>query len=439
MSSAASQCFVVPRSSGAWREPGQPLGLGASLYLRVEVAFGRGESLATALRDVVEPRGDLVDRDAAWNTLVPMLAALRSLANRWYAQLQAVEPATPATRPAAPHARTRGPADLYIVTGALGSGKTTLVNALLDTGALTDTLVIVNELGAIPLDHMILSHAAEGVLAIGNGCLCCVVGDAVADGLRDVLAARDAGRLPPFSRIVVETSGAADPVALVERLLHDRALRRMVAYRGTIATVDALAFACGGNDLPGEVPRQLHLAQRIVVTKADRADPETLPETLDRVRALAPWARVLRPRCGPDAACELAGWFTTPDTPMASTSAPPPVAHEAAAAVISLESGPVALPGFRLFVDLLQLAKGDELYRMKGEVECAHAGERFLLQGVRSSVRVLPPLARARPGTRLTLIGRRLDSHGVRRLFDALAAWPPSRHGDIRADTLVHH
>ena len=106
-----------------------------------------------------------------------------------------------------------------IITGFLGSGKTTVLNHLLRQPSLADTVVIVNEFGAVGLDHLLIEQAIEDAVLLKNGCICCTVRGDIADTLEVLWQRRDAGELPPFRRIVIETTGLADPAPVAHALL----------------------------------------------------------------------------------------------------------------------------------------------------------------------------------------------------------------------------
>jgi G3E family GTPase len=127
-----------------------------------------------------------------------------------------------------------------IITGFLGSGKTTLLQRLLRSPQLSDVLVLVNEFGEIGLDHHLLQGVAESTLLLENGCLCCAVRGDLVLTLEDILRRRDAGTVAPFERVVIETSGLADPAPILHALMSDAGLSERLALAGVVATVDAV-------------------------------------------------------------------------------------------------------------------------------------------------------------------------------------------------------
>src|SRR5947199_861965 len=127
-----------------------------------------------------------------------------------------------------------------LVTGFLGSGKTTLIASLLRHPAMGETAVIVNELGEVGIDHHLLRRVDERTVLLPSGCLCCSLRGDLADELRDLLSRRTRGEIPPFRRVVVETTGLADPTPILATLLSEPVVRHHYEPERVIATVDAL-------------------------------------------------------------------------------------------------------------------------------------------------------------------------------------------------------
>ncbi len=179
-----------------------------------------------------------------------------------------------------------------VVTGFLGSGKTTLLQRLLRSPELSDVAVLVNEFGEVGLDHHLLQGVAESTLLLENGCVCCAVRGDLQKALRDLLSRRTRGEVPQFRRVVIETSGLADPAPIVYTLLSEAVLRHHFRLSGIITTVDAVN---GASQLAGfaEAVKQVSMADRLVVTKADLSDPASLATLHARLRALNRSARIL--------------------------------------------------------------------------------------------------------------------------------------------------
>jgi G3E family GTPase len=182
-----------------------------------------------------------------------------------------------------------------IITGFLGSGKTTLLQRLLHSPDLKDVAVLVNEFGEVGLDHHLLQGVVESTVLLGNGCLCCAVRGDLQRALRDLLSRRTRGDVPYFRRVVIETSGLADPAPIAYTLLSEAVLRHHFRLSGIITTVDAVNGANGLDSFPESV-KQASMADRLIVTKADLADEETIATLRQRLRRLNVSARILDSR-----------------------------------------------------------------------------------------------------------------------------------------------
>ena len=179
-----------------------------------------------------------------------------------------------------------------IITGFLGSGKTTLLQRLLRSPELSDVAVLVNEFGEVGLDHHLLQGVAESTLLLENGCLCCAVRGDLQKALRDLLSQRTRGEVPHFRRVVIETSGLADPAPIAYTLLSEAVLRHHFRLSGIVTTVDAVNGAAQLGDF-AEAVKQVSMADRLVVTKADLSDATSLAALRARLRALNLSAQIL--------------------------------------------------------------------------------------------------------------------------------------------------
>ena len=178
-----------------------------------------------------------------------------------------------------------------VLTGFLGSGKTTLLKRLLRHPRMANAMVIINEFGAISIDHDLIESVNEDTVLLQNGCLCCMVRNDLVDTLRDLHSKRARGACPPFDRVLIETTGLADPAPILQTLMADEGLAGRYGLNGVIATVDAVVGAVT-MDRYVEAVRQAAVAERLAITKSDLADEATVAKLKQRLRALNPSAPI---------------------------------------------------------------------------------------------------------------------------------------------------
>ncbi|MBM3526396.1 MAG: GTP-binding protein, partial [Alphaproteobacteria bacterium] len=175
-----------------------------------------------------------------------------------------------------------------LLTGFLGSGKTTLLGRALTHPALGRVAVIINEFGDVGLDHDLLEASSEDMVMLGNGCLCCSIHGSLVETMRDLLARREAGRVA-FERVIIETSGLADPVPVLRMIESDAVIAARYRIETVIATVDAVSGA-RALDAHGEAVRQAAVADTLLVTKSDIAPPAATATLKQRLASLNPTA-----------------------------------------------------------------------------------------------------------------------------------------------------
>lgn len=178
-----------------------------------------------------------------------------------------------------------------VVTGFLGAGKTTLLRRFLSSPEGAGTAVIVNEFGAVGIDDALLRSSADETVLLGNGCVCCITRSDLQLALRRLVFDREHGTVPPFGRVVIETSGLADPGPILQTFSTDRALGGEFHIDVVLAVVDAV----GGEanlDTTAEARKQVILADRLVISKSDLADAPTVERLTHRLRRLNPRAAI---------------------------------------------------------------------------------------------------------------------------------------------------
>ena len=182
------------------------------------------------------------------------------------------------------------PLPITLLTGFLGSGKTTVLNHLVRT--LPRTAILMNEFGEVALDHQLLQKMEGPMALLSGGCVCCTISGSLSPTLKNLWMARQRGDIPPFERVVIETTGIADPAPVLDNLLHDNWVRARFRLDGVVTTVDAL-FGMGQLDEHFEAVTQVAVADRLLLTKTDLASPEQVAVLRERLAALNPAADIV--------------------------------------------------------------------------------------------------------------------------------------------------
>ncbi len=318
---------------------------------------------------------------------------------------------------------------VIVVTGFLGSGKTTLIGQVLRDPAFARTAVIVNEFGEIGLDHELIASADESVMALTTGCLCCAVQSDLVRTLLDLQARARAGEIPGYDRVLIETSGLADPAPILQSLITDAGLAAGHAVQSVVTLVDAM-HGEATLDRHVEARRQAALADRLVLTKTDIAGPA--PELQVGLGALNPGAELHTAVAGaiaPDLLFAPAEPSARADRlatlPSSGTSPFARGTHTDAIESFVLERD-TPIPGLALILLLEALAEhcGPRLLRVKGLVNLVEMPDRpALIHGVQhvfAAPEFLPAWPTADHRTRIVFIAQGIPRHFPARLLAAI-------------------
>lgn len=329
---------------------------------------------------------------------------------------------------------------VLLLTGFLGSGKTTLLQRLLADPAMERAAVLINEFGEVALDHHLLDRIDDEVVMLKSGCICCSVRGEVADALQNLHSLRAQGKAA-FDRVVIETTGLADPYPVLSTLRAHPVLRSHFAAGGVLTTVDAVN-AAHQMDHRAEALRQIAAADTIVLTKTDLATPATTFGLRRRLAALNPQALVLDGQGMPLADLIRIGsprpWVDKSLTGCgcaAPHGADQPCMgshhhHDAGFGVQTVSfviEDRVDWTAFGIWLTMLLNRHGDRIFRVKGILNVAGEARPVAIHGVQRLVH--PPVhMQAWPDadrrSRLVFIMEGIDPDLLRRSFAAFNALP---------------
>lgn len=331
---------------------------------------------------------------------------------------------------------------VQILTGFLGSGKTTLLARLLADPGMGDTAVLINELGEVGIDHLLVRRLEDDVVLLESGCLCCTVRNELVETLADLAARRAAGDLPAFRRIVIETTGLADPAPIVHTLMTDPRLTRNMRLAGLTTTVDATHGEATLATWP-EAVKQAAMADRLVMTKTDLTEAFLRERLWDRLHGLNPAARTFEAsrETGPPPAALFEGEMFGLDTRSADVNAwlaaeaiPHDHAHhhdepdvhapdrhsERVTSFCLCAEAPLDWPTLTQWLELLLTARGDQILRLKGILNVRGRDKPVVVHGVQHVLYPPEELAVWPDGdhaSRLVFITRDLTRSAVERSF----------------------
>jgi len=321
-----------------------------------------------------------------------------------------------------------GPPDftpVTLITGCLGSGKTTLLQRLLRDPALSDTAVLINEFGEVGLDHYLLERIDERMVMLQSGCVCCTIRGELSAAIKDLHSRRERGLLPPFRRLVIESTGLADPFPILSTVRSDPVLRHHFCLGNVITTVDAVNGAQQLAAQPESI-KQVAVADRLVLTKTDLATAEEIARLTPRLRHInsdAPLWRAAEDDLDADAL--LSGQDHEAWQPAEADDAMPDGHHRHADDIRTLALSideRIDWARFGLWLTMLLNRHGEALLRVKGILNVADAVTPVAVHAVQHLVHTPRHLA-AWPDqdrrSRLILIARGLDPAVIERSFRA--------------------
>ena len=336
-----------------------------------------------------------------------------------------------------------------ILTGFLGSGKTTVLRHVLRDPAFANTAVLINEFGEVGLDHLLVGALEEAPVLLQSGCICCSIRGDLSRAMRDLHMRRQRGEVPPFGRVIVETTGLADPTPILATLTSDLVIRRHFRPGTIVATLDAL-HAERGLERHEEVARQAAIADRLIVTKTDLAaagEVARLRQTLRRLNPAAPVVEAVLGVVNPDVLIghdihaaetrmiEARHW-------MQGSGAWPRGGrtdgsrHGGAITSFCLRlDGKLDWSAFGLWFSMLAHRHGDKLLRVKGILDVEDSETPVAIHAVQHVIHApehLPEWPDAERGSRIVFIIQGLEQGAVER---SLQAFRHLAHPAARAAT----
>jgi G3E family GTPase len=330
-------------------------------------------------------------------------------------------------------ATERTPLTVNILTGFLGSGKTSVLKRLLEQPQMKDVAVIINEFGEVGIDHLLVEEIDEEIVLLKSGCVCCTIRSDLKDALLNLMGRRDRGEVPAFTRLIVETTGLADPAPIVATLLADPILRHHVRLGNIVTVVDAVNGAANIEAYP-ESLRQAAVADRLIVSKIDLSDSEVIDQLDRKLSGINPTASVvyLDESTAPDVSLftsdipdlgsrtnEVAHWLSSE---IVHTHHHEVNRHRDVRAFVLKSADPIDWARFGLWLSMLLNRHGSDILRLKGILSVENVETPVIIQGVQHLIHK-PMHLSAWPdgiaGTTIVVIARRLDPALVERSFKA--------------------
>jgi len=302
-----------------------------------------------------------------------------------------------------------------VMTGFLGAGKTTLIRRFLESPEGQGTAVIVNEFGAVGIDDALVRDSAEQTVLLGNGCVCCITRSDLQLALRQLLIDRERGLVPGFARIVIETSGLADPAPILQTFSTDRALGGEFHIDVLLAAVDAVNGEANLKTT-AEARKQVILADRLVISKSDLAGAA-------EVKLLIRHLQELNPRAAIDVAVAGAldpDQFIAPATAERSSFIAEAEHSDGISSFVLEWQKPMQWPAFTRAMETLIALRGGDLLRVKGILNVAGCQGPVVVQYVQHLAH--PPVElqswpEQNRNSRIVFITRNIAESQVRDLF----------------------
>lgn len=340
---------------------------------------------------------------------------------------------------------------ITVITGFLGSGKTTLLSSLLKQKEMANTAVIINEFGEVGLDHALIERSDENIVELQSGCICCTIRGDLHKTLLDLINKMAKGKVAPFNRVVIETTGLADPVPIIHTLMTSFELQRIYMLDGVITLVDAVNGEDTLNTQPESV-KQAALAERIILSKTDLADTQTQESLIAQLKSINPAVSILSGNHGDVPVSALFGlgtydpynkpqnvkdWLAAEQYDEDRHHGHHDDAHdhqhhhhhnvnrhgENIQAFSMTSDTPVNGMAFTFFLELIAAQVGPDLLRVKGIVNIAGEENPAVIHGVQHifhPVQWLDAWPDEDTRTRLVFITRNIEKAQVETFFDAL-------------------
>jgi G3E family GTPase len=290
-----------------------------------------------------------------------------------------------------------------LLSGFLGSGKTTLVNAVLRDPRMAGTAVAVNEFGEVPLDRDLIDHGRDSTVVMANGCLCCNLAGDMEDAVMRLFSRRESGDMPDFQRLIIEPSGLADPAPIAQAILRNPVLAASMRLDSIVTTVDAM-FAAEQLRRHPETRKQVALADTLVLTKTDITDPETIKRLRADLPRFNPVADIILA-----SDLEPASLFPSPGPRRTGLAADDAAGHLGQYDSASLlADAPLDWRAFDAWLRKLRLGHAETLLRVKGILNIQGADGPVVVHGIHHVINApvtLDAWPSADKRSRLVLIG----------------------------------